>query len=600
MGTTATTRSAERGAANTMHRLVDRAGAGLRRPWVVDGGAALGFLLLALWVCQGLWPDPTTRELALNPEDQTLIEWFLAVDTRVLLGEHGLLTDRLNVPDGVNLVVNATSLTLGVLLAPVTLTLGAPVSFAVLTVGNLAGTATAWYLLFARTLGAHRAVAVAGGAFCGFAPAMISHSNSHWHMTAQWLVPPIVWSVVRMVRAAEAAATRQVVTSGVILGVLVTVQYFLGAEVLYLTALTLALFSLAYALVRWRWTRKILLGFLTGMAVAVGVGMLLLAYPIWFQLAGPGSVSGGPFSPYVYSADLRAWVTFSPLSLAGTDAAADLASGPAEYNTFLGWPLLVVTTACVVWLRRQALVLAVAFAAVLMAVLALGPRLVINQERTDIPLPYLVLVDVPVIDGALPQRYAMAVVPLIAVVLVRALERARTLPDLGWLVAPVAIGVALLPLFPTPLPARDRDPVPEFISAGHWRQCVPEGGVLVPVPLPTPPRPEPMRWAAAANAEFALPQGFFIGPYGGDGAASMGIYPRPTSILLAEVATTGQVPQLEEGHRIQAESDLAYWGAHCVAVVPGQRYEDRLVFVLNQLLGPGERIADTWAWRVSS
>src|SRR5690606_30286464 len=171
-------------------------------------------------------------------------------------------------------------------------------------------------------------------------------------------------------------------------------QYFLGAEVLYLTALTLALFSLAYALLRRRWSRTILPGFLTGMAVAVGVGTLLLEYPIWFQLAGPGSVSGGPFSPYVYSADLRAWVTFSPLSLAGTDEAADLASGPAEYNTYLGWPLLVVTAGCVVWLRRQAVVLAAAFAGVLMAALALGPRLVINQERTGVPLPYLALVDV--------------------------------------------------------------------------------------------------------------------------------------------------------------------------------------------------------------
>ena len=44
---------------------------------------------------------------------------------------------------------------------------------------------------------------------------------------------------------------------------------------------------------------------------------------------------------------------------------------------------------------------------------------------------------------------------------------------------------ALLPIFPTPLPTAERAPVPEFITAGHWRDCVRPGGVLVPVPLPT-------------------------------------------------------------------------------------------------------------------
>src|SRR5690606_26449843 len=122
-------------------------------------------------------------------------------------------TDRLNAPDGMNMLANATSLTLGLLLAPVTLVAGAPVSFAVITVGNLAATATGWYLLFARSLGAHRAAAAIGGGFCGFAPAMISHSNSHWHMTSQWLVPALVWAVLRLARAAEAGAHRRIATS---------------------------------------------------------------------------------------------------------------------------------------------------------------------------------------------------------------------------------------------------------------------------------------------------------------------------------------------------------------------------------------------------
>lgn len=105
--------------------------------------AALVCAVLAGWVTHGLWPDPAGRTLALNPEDQALYEWFLAVDARALLGDFGLLTDRLNAPDGVNLMTNTSVIALGIVFAPVTLLLGAPVTFALLAAANLAGTAFA-------------------------------------------------------------------------------------------------------------------------------------------------------------------------------------------------------------------------------------------------------------------------------------------------------------------------------------------------------------------------------------------------------------------------------------------------------------------------
>ncbi|MEK8108054.1 hypothetical protein NKG94_29420 [Micromonospora sp. M12] len=163
-------------------------------------------------LCSGrCWPagSPTgcgpTRQphLALNPEDQTLYEWFLAVDARAMLGDFDLLTDRLNAPDGVNLMANTTVIALGVVLAPVTLLLGAPVTFALLAAANLAGTALAWYLLFHRTLRTRRLAAALGGGLCGFGPGMVSQTNSHLHMTAQWLVPVIVWLVIRLLRASD-------------------------------------------------------------------------------------------------------------------------------------------------------------------------------------------------------------------------------------------------------------------------------------------------------------------------------------------------------------------------------------------------------------
>jgi hypothetical protein len=124
------------------------------------------------------------------------------------------------------------------------------------------------------------------------------------------------------------------------------------------------------------------------------------------------------------------------------------------------------------------------------------------------------------------------------------------------------------------------------------------GGVLVPVPLPTPQEPWPMRWAASVNAEFGLPEGFFIGPYGGGGNASMGTYKQPTSALLEEVSRTGQAPPIDGGHRQQARADLVFWNASCVVLADDAPNAEALRGTVESLLGPGARVADAWAWKI--
>ncbi|PZF89612.1 hypothetical protein [Micromonospora deserti] len=581
-----------------------------------DLAVGLLFVALAGWLTQGLWPDPATRTLALNPEDQALYEWFLAVDSRALLGDFDLLTTRLNAPDGVNLMTNTTVIALGVLLAPVTLLLGAPVTFALLAAGNLAGTAVAWYLLFTRTLRARRPAALIGAALCGFGPGMVSQTNSHLHMTAQWLVPVIVWLVVRLLRAADPARAphvpadgsattttgrldwRRVATSAFGLAAAVTAQVFIGEEVLFLSAVTLLAMAVTYAVVDRNLARRVLPGFAGGMLLATGLALLVLGWPLWFQFAGPQGVADGMFSPHYFSADLRSWWTVSPLSIGGDDDAARLTTGPAEYNAFLGWPLLLVAAACTLWLGRRPLVVACVAGIVVMGGLSLGPQVVLDGDRTAVPGPYALLAGLPVVDGALPMRFALAVLPLTSTLLVLAVDRALAGTGRARRLVPAAVGVALLPLVPAPLPTAERPPLPEFVTAGHWRECVRPGGVLVPVPLATPKEPWPMRWAAAADAAFGMPEGFFIGPYGRDGTAAMGTYKRPTSALLAEVAKRGLRPVIGEDQRRQAAQDADFWGASCVALAVGTPHAESLRGTLEQLYGPSTRITDAWIWRV--
>ncbi|GAA1872966.1 hypothetical protein [Asanoa iriomotensis] len=588
-----------------VRRSVDRL-----RPHLPDLAICLGFLLLAAFVMHGLWPSPNSKVLGLNPEDQTLYEWILAVDSRVLHGDFSLLTDRLNAPDGVNLMANTTVIALGALFSPVTLLFGAPVTFAVLATLTLGLTAVAFYLLFRRVLRTHRLAAAIGGGFCGFAPGMVSQNNSHLHMTALWLVPVLVWAVVSIVRAADPTdpvnegrdgrrGWRRIVVFSVVLALTVAVQVFIGEEVLFLTALTLVIMTLVYAAARPDLTRRVVGGAAAGLGIAVVLSVLVLAYPLWFQFKGPQSVPNGVFSPHFFSADLASFKTVSPLSLFGREENARLSTGPAEYNTFLGWPLILVAIGCAVWLIRKPLVLACTIAAVVMAALSLGPDLVVNGTRTEVWGPYRLLLGLPVVDGALPMRFALALMPLIATVLVVAVDAALKLDwQPGRLLVPALVAIALLPLFPKPLPVVDRAPVPEFISGGHWRECVSPGGVLVPVPPATPKEPWPMRWSAAADAGFAIPEGFFIAPYGAEGTASMGTYSQPTSQLIKQAATEGVVPGIGDFQRAQARQDFAFWHAECVVLADGTVNEATLRTTLEQLLGPGRRIADATTWKV--
>jgi hypothetical protein len=595
--------------------------------WLADCLVCLAFVLLAGWLTHGLWPDPGHRVLALNQRDQVLYEWLLANDARVLFGDVGLLSDRLNAPDGVNLMANTSVIALGVLLAPVTTGIGAPTTFAVLAAGNLALTAVAWYFLYARTLGAGRTAAALGAGLCGFAPGIVSQSNGHLHMTAQWLVPVLVWLLVRLVRAADPESQsgdgagpdwRRIVTSALGLAAVAVVQVFIGEEVLFLAGITLLLLAAGYAILRPALIRRAARGVAAGMLLAVGLALVALAYPLRFQFAGPQSVRSGLFDLHYFSADRASWLAFSPLSVAGGPSSARLAAGPAELTTFLGWPLLLVAIGCAVWMVRRPLAIACLGAAVVMADLSLGPRLVVNGVHSAIPGPYALLTDLPLFESALPTRFALAVVPLLATVLVLAVDRAwrtgsvvpgdpgraQSLAGRVWLrrsvrvLVPGLVVAALVPIFPTPLPTAERPALPEFIAAGHWRDCVLPGAVLMPVPLPTPDQPWAMRWGAAANAEFGIPEGLFIGPYGRDGNASMGRYQLPTSALLADVAKTGTMPRIDAARRRQAQLDVTAWGASCVVLDPAAPHNEVLHETLQALFGPGRRIADVWAWTV--
>ncbi|MFG2167597.1 DUF2079 domain-containing protein [Micromonospora chersina] len=575
----------------------------------------LAAVALALWVTSGMWRDPNTRMITVNSSDQALFEWLLAFGGHAVThGENPLFTHLINVPDGVNLAVNTSITAYAVVFAPLTYLIGPPATFLVILTLNLAATAVAWYWLLSRQLVASRLAAGVGGLFIAFCPAMVSHANAHLNWTAGWLVPLLIWGVLRLRRPGRAVA------GGVVLGVLVAVAFSIAAEGLFFTALAVALFLLVWALhpVRRAEVRAALPSFLRGLGVTALVAGVLLAYPLWLHFAGPQRFHGTGFDPMIHSEDIAAYGSYPRRSLAGwAGLGTSLAPNPTEENSFFGIPLLLLAVACFVLLWRRAdrafraTLTALGVTAVVFAVLSWGPTAKWNGRRTDQLLPFGVLDNLPVINAALPSRLALVVAPVIGLLLAYAVDTLRVRPprhrssQLAWA---IGFAAALLPLLPTPLLTSVREPIPAFITSGAWQRYVSPGGVLTPLPLTVDLYPDGQRWQAYALAhrqgEFRIPAGFFLGPGGPEGRGRIGPVPRTFSALMDQAGRTGLAPIITDGSIREARADLHYWGVETVVLtdrVHGAKFdvdEDAVRRTATALLGPPERVEDVWVWRV--
>ncbi|MDG4788929.1 DUF2079 domain-containing protein [Micromonospora sp. WMMD1102] len=596
---------------------------------------ALVAIVGAGWVTSGLWLDPNGRAITVNSSDQALFEWLLAYGAHALThGQNPFFTDLVNVPDGVNLAVNTSVTVYAVVFAPLTYTVGAPATFLVILTGNIAATAFGWYWLLSRKLLRNTAAAVLGGLFIGFAPGLVAHANAHLNWSAGWVVPMLLWGVLRLRQPGRW------LRNGLLLGLLVAVAFSIAAEGLFFTALACAVFFGTWATDRHRRAeaRAALPDFLRGLGVTALVAFALLSYPLWLHFLGPQRFHGTGFDPVIHAEDIAAYGAYPQRSLAGElGLGTSLAPNPTEENSFLGLPLLLLAVVCfvVLWRRtdptRRATLRAIGVTTLVFAVLSWGPRVKIFGTHTDVPLPYALLGHLPVFNAALPSRLALVVGPLVGLLLAHTVDLLRAGRDsrqaeaspggagpvsggaappsgrarAGWL---AGFAVALLPLLPVPLLTSAREPIPEFVTAGTWRQYVSPGGTLTPLPLTLDLAPDGQRWQAYAlshrQGEFGIPSGFFLGPGGPDGRGRIGPVPRATDALLLRVAETGERPVITDADRAAARADLRYWRVEAVVLadrVHGAKFPihtDALLDVTTALLGPPERVADVHLWRL--
>ncbi len=232
--------------------------------------------------------------------------WFLAWVPHALgNGLNPFYSTAMFAPKGINLVINTSILLPAFVMSPVTVLFGPIVSFNVAAMLAPAADAAALFIVLKRW-----APFVGGrwlaGLFYGFSPFVLNDmSAGHLHMTVL-VLPPIALALFDDLLIREKGNP---VSKGALFGLVFAAQFLTGQEVLammmMLAACAVVLLAIRYPrLARQRWRRATV-----GLGCAAIVFVVLLAYPIYLLLAGPGRFTGSDFPiPYGFVIWLKAWL----------------------------------------------------------------------------------------------------------------------------------------------------------------------------------------------------------------------------------------------------------------------------------------------------
>ena len=247
---------------------------------------------------------------------------------------------------------------------------------------------------------------------------MVAQAGAHLHMAAQFLVPPILALVFRPGRD-------RVVRRGVLLGLLVTYQVFLGEEVLFFLALAAGVLAVAYAVADPALARRLAPALLGRLGVGAAVAGALLAYPLWFQFFGPATTGGCRSTPRATSST---WPRSPPRPgrpCSATSTCRGCWPRTRPRRTRSSARAAGARGGRVVWLWRRPLVRALAVCGALFALLSLGAGYALNGAPTAVPGPYRLVAGLPLLDLAVPARLALVCVPVLGVLVALSLDRIR-------------------------------------------------------------------------------------------------------------------------------------------------------------------------------
>jgi hypothetical protein len=597
---------------------------GNRPTFIPAAAAAALYAAGAIFVYHRILFASSSSMPGCNCGDQAQEVWFLRWP--LYAATHGLnpfFSTWMNYPKGINLAINTSSPLLGLLSAPLQLTIGTVSTYDVLLVVALATSAMAMCLALRRWVRSW-AAAFVGGLLYGFSPYMIGQGGSHVFLVTLCIPPIVLVLLDEIVVRQHHGALRD----GLFLGALLALQYYISPEVLAMT-IVVALIGVVVVAVAQRHTMK---DRLPHIAIAAVFGAVLcaaaLAYPVWMSISGPQHVVGPPhplsglsgfrgdlLGPVIPTSDQL----LAPATLK-THGDALVGGNYSENGMYLGIPLVVILTAFAwVYRRRGALVFFLAMV-VASTVLALGPHLVVDTRSTSIPLPGWVLMHVPFLQDILEVRFDLFVQLFAAAALgvgidemigSRARGAHRRRSGLERLAAPAAVAVvALAPLLPgSPYPAAPTLS-PAFFSSRALARIPPASPVLT--------YPYPLANDAEWNLTFQAVAGMRFKVFGADAFVPDGpgrtsvstptpLEPRVVERLLSDaytpsfaaskVATASSGPPAIDQHSIRAlRVFLRRYHVSTVLVEDFGLSPERVVAYVTGALGQPLKTGGLWAW----
>lgn len=593
--------------------------------------AAAAYLALGVALWWHVWTGNPAATMVCACGDPSSFVWFLDWPAYAISHGHSLFfATTAHVPAGMNLLDNTSVLALGVALAPVTWLWGPIASLNVALTLAPALSALAAYVCLRRALGLSRFAAFLGGLLFGFSPfVMRNEAVNHLQVTFQALLPLIFWCGYELAVAQRGKWWRW----GLALGVLAALQFFIGSETLTITAMTAGMALLA-AIVAAVFRQGALspggvlarrLPFaVRGFALAGAVAAVLLAYPLWFALAGPQHIKGADWAFSATNGLLRVLLPLSQSAFQQLHLPQIGYLGPAgTLGAYLGIPAIAVLVAAVIAVRRPLakLCAVMTLAAVWLSLGATHLPVPSGGEPRWLVLPWRALDHLPVLDKITPANFSAVAVWFVAVAAALLVDRVRPGPGgqpapsgtwlrgaltrraAGWAgVGAISAGLVLPWLFAWPLPFTTT-----AVAAPSWvaqeGASPPSGAVVLFYPFPSSYLDQALVWQARSGMRFSVVggRGLVAGP---DGTVDHGLTPGTPEGTMSGLTTSysphsylALPPRPTPATASAFRSALRRWKVTTVVMTGGGRAPAYARQWLTTVLGTAPTLQNgAWVW----